>query len=53
MTAKNIIGEALVTHKLVQGRRDKEEKVLRLLETVGLSTRHLNRHPHAFSGGQM
>lgn len=53
MTVRNIIGEALVTHKLVQGRRDKEEKVLRLLETIGLSSRHLNRHPHALSGGQL
>jgi oligopeptide/dipeptide ABC transporter ATP-binding protein len=28
------------------------DRVLELLETVGLSTEHLNRFPHEFSGGQ-
>ena len=51
MTVGSIIGEALVIHKLVAGRRQREERVVQLLETVGLSADHLRRYPHEFSGG--
>jgi oligopeptide transport system ATP-binding protein len=52
MTVRSIIGEALVIHKLARNRREREERVLQLLETVGLSSEHLRRYPHEFSGGQ-
>jgi len=52
MTVRSIIGEALVIHKLTRGRREREERVVQLLETVGLSAEHLRRYPHEFSGGQ-
>src|SRR5437763_483891 len=52
MTVGSIIGEALVIHKLAKGRREREERVIELLETVGLSADHLRRYPHEFSGGQ-
>jgi len=52
MTVRSIIGEALVIHKLARGRREREERVVQLLETVGLSAEHLRRYPHEFSGGQ-
>jgi oligopeptide transport system ATP-binding protein len=52
MTVGSIIGEALVIHKLASGRRQREERVVQLLETVGLSADHLRRYPHEFSGGQ-
>ncbi len=32
--------------------REQEEIVVRLLERVGLSPRHLDQYPHQFSGGQ-
>jgi oligopeptide transport system ATP-binding protein len=51
-TVRGIIGEALVIHKLAKGRRDLEEQVVALLETVGLQPDHLNRFAHEFSGGQ-
>ena len=51
-TVGGIIGEALVIHKLVSGRREMEEKVVQLLETVGLHPEHARRFPHEFSGGQ-
>ncbi len=51
-TVGGIIGEALVIHKLVSGRREMEEKVVQLLETVGLHPGHARRFPHEFSGGQ-
>ncbi len=52
MTVGSIIGEALVIHKLAKSRREREERVVQLLETVGLSAEHLRRYPHEFSGGQ-
>src|SRR5687768_10039827 len=52
MTVGSIIGEALVIHKLAPSRRAREERVVQLLETVGLSADHLRRYPHEFSGGQ-
>src|SRR5207245_643244 len=52
MTVGSIIGEALVIHKLAATRKLREERVIQLLETVGLSADHLRRYPHEFSGGQ-
>ncbi|HYB40478.1 MAG TPA: dipeptide ABC transporter ATP-binding protein [Candidatus Methylomirabilis sp.] len=52
MTVGSIIGEALVIHKLAKSKREREERVVHLLETVGLSSDHLRRYPHEFSGGQ-
>ncbi|HTT14015.1 MAG TPA: oligopeptide/dipeptide ABC transporter ATP-binding protein [Burkholderiaceae bacterium] len=52
MTVGAIIGEALIIHKLAAGRREFEERIVGLLETVGLSADHMRRYPHEFSGGQ-
>ena len=52
MTVGSIIGEALVIHKLAPTRKQREERVVQLLETVGLLPDHLRRYPHEFSGGQ-
>src|SRR5918999_2256697 len=52
MTVGSIIGEALVIHKLAKSRREREERVIQLLETVGLNADHMRRYPHEFSGGQ-
>jgi oligopeptide transport system ATP-binding protein len=52
MTVGSIIGEALVIHRLAKSKREREERVVHLLETVGLSADHLRRYPHEFSGGQ-
>jgi oligopeptide transport system ATP-binding protein len=52
MTVGSIVGEALVIHKLAKTRKEREERVIHLLETVGLSSEHLRRYPHEFSGGQ-
>jgi oligopeptide transport system ATP-binding protein len=52
MTVRSIIGEALVIHKLARNRREREDRVVQLLEIVGLSAEHLRRYPHEFSGGQ-
>jgi oligopeptide transport system ATP-binding protein len=52
MTVGAIIGEALIIHGLVKSRREMEDKVVDLLETVGLQAFHARRYPHEFSGGQ-
>ena len=52
MTVGSIVGEAIVIHKLAKTRKEREERVVHLLETVGLSSDHLRRYPHEFSGGQ-
>ena len=51
-TVRGIIGEALVIHRLAANRRELEDRVVELLETVGLQSGHLHRFPHEFSGGQ-
>src|SRR3989440_9801584 len=52
MTVGAIIGEALIIHDLARTRRAFEERVVELLETVGLNADHMRRYPHEFSGGQ-
>ena len=52
MTVGAIIGEALVIHGLARTRQAFEERVVELLETVGLNADHMRRFPHEFSGGQ-
>jgi oligopeptide transport system ATP-binding protein len=52
MTVGAIVGEALVIHGLAKTRRDYDERVVELLETVGLTADHARRFPHEFSGGQ-
>ncbi|MBQ3800385.1 MAG: ABC transporter ATP-binding protein, partial [Treponema sp.] len=52
MTVADIIGEALDIHKLYADKKERREKILSLLATVGLNSEHANRFPHEFSGGQ-
>jgi oligopeptide transport system ATP-binding protein len=52
MTVGAIIGEALTIHKLTKTAREYEDRIVGLLETVGLSADHMRRYPHEFSGGQ-
>ena len=51
MTVGNIIGEALLDHKLMS-KAEVREKVLETMEICGLPTYYINRYPHEFSGGQ-
>ena len=52
LTVGAIIGEALIIHNLAKSRRELEDRVVQLLETVGLQPDHMRRFPHEFSGGQ-
>ena len=52
MTVGAIIGEALTIHGLANSAQEHHDRVVRLLETVGLKADHMRRYPHEFSGGQ-
>ena len=51
MTVKQIIGEPLQIHTKLSS-KEIQEKVIWLLEKVGLQPEQANRFPHEFSGGQ-
>ena len=51
MRVGDIVGEGLAIHKLATGRK-KRDRVVELLNQVGLREEHYDRYPHEFSGGQ-
>jgi len=51
MQVGRIVGEGLEIHKLASGRK-KRDRVMELLNQVGLREEHYDRYPHEFSGGQ-
>jgi oligopeptide transport system ATP-binding protein len=51
MTVRQIVGEGLVAHRIGDA-REREARVLGMLERVGLRPEHAGRYPHEFSGGQ-
>jgi peptide/nickel transport system ATP-binding protein/oligopeptide transport system ATP-binding protein len=51
-TVGTIIGEPFAIHGLLTGDGERKRAVQELMERVGLSPEHYNRHPHEFSGGQ-
>ena len=52
MTAEDIIGEPLDVHRLCASRKERRDKVISLMELVGLNSEHATRYAHEFSGGQ-
>jgi oligopeptide transport system ATP-binding protein len=51
MTAGDIVGEPLSVHGLASG-REKQQRVAKLFEQVGLRADQMRNFPHQFSGGQ-
>jgi oligopeptide/dipeptide ABC transporter ATP-binding protein len=51
-SAGEIVGEPLVIHKLVNSRKEYDERVAELFVMSGLSPDMTDRYPHEFSGGQ-
>jgi ABC-type oligopeptide transport system ATPase subunit len=51
MTVAQIVSEPLVIHRM-GNRSQRLDRVVEMLQRVGLSAEHLHRYPHAFSGGQ-
>ncbi len=52
MDVRAIISEPLVIHRDILPRKRWNDRVIELLELVGLKAEHADRHPHQFSGGQ-
>jgi oligopeptide/dipeptide ABC transporter ATP-binding protein len=52
MTIGAAIAEPIEVHKLCSTKEEKENKIIELMEKVGLTPDQINRYPHEFSGGQ-
>lgn len=52
MAIGDAILEPMTVHGLHAGSKARREKVMELLEEVGLEAAHYRRYPHEFSGGQ-
>lgn len=51
MNVESIVGEPMKKHGLAKG-AECSRRVAKLLETVGLSAKEMQKYPHEFSGGQ-
>ena len=52
LTVEQIIEEGLIAQKIELDANSRKERVLEILQDVGLEPDQLNRYPHEFSGGQ-
>jgi oligopeptide/dipeptide ABC transporter ATP-binding protein len=52
LTVFDIVSEPLVVHRLINDSTGRRERVVELLDLVGLGPECLDRYPHQFSGGQ-
>ena len=52
MTVSDIIAEPLDVHKLYKTKEERRERILELMNYVGLNSEHASRYAHEFSGGQ-
>ncbi len=52
MRVLDLVGEPLRVHRLTRGRAAYRQRVMALLEKVGLKAEMADRYPHEFSGGQ-
>ena len=51
MTVGNIVQEPLDIHR-IGNRKERKERLVQLLDMVGLGADYIDRYPHEFSGGQ-
>jgi oligopeptide/dipeptide ABC transporter ATP-binding protein len=52
LTVFDIVSEPLAVHRIINGRTARRNRVVELLDLVGLGPESLDRYPHQFSGGQ-
>ncbi len=52
MTVSDIIGEPLDIHRMYADKQQRHDRILELMEHVGLNSEHAARYAHEFSGGQ-
>lgn len=51
-TIRQILSRALERHDITDTEAEKDQRMNKLIEDVGLKPYHLDRYPHEFSGGQ-
>jgi len=52
MKIGEILAEPMHVHKIITDARERDKRVMELLNVCGLSTRFADRYPHEMSGGQ-
>jgi oligopeptide transport system ATP-binding protein len=52
LPVSEIIAEPMQVHRICRTARETRDRVIELLEMVGLTAEHAGRYPHQFSGGQ-
>ncbi len=52
MTVSEIIGEPLIIHGITKSKKELDERVSQLMDTVGLTDRLVNAYPHELDGGR-
>ena len=52
MTVSDIIGEPLDVRKMYKTKEERRDRILELMDHVGLNSEHAARYAHEFSGGQ-
>jgi len=52
MTVEALVGEGLVIHKIEPTKAARRDRIVEVLEVVGLGADVLDRYPRSFSGGQ-
>ncbi|MDL2234240.1 dipeptide ABC transporter ATP-binding protein [Ruminococcaceae bacterium OttesenSCG-928-L11] len=52
LPVSEIVGEAMIQHKLVANKAEMKDKVIEIIGKCGLFPEQANRYPHQFSGGQ-
>jgi oligopeptide/dipeptide ABC transporter ATP-binding protein len=52
MTVEDILSEPLEIHKICATRRERQQRIVKLLDLCGLRREAIARYPHEFSGGQ-
>lgn len=53
MTIQDILSEPFDIHNIYTDKKEKNEKIVELIEEIGLTAQDLDRYPHEFSGGQL
>jgi len=51
-TVSQIIAEPIIENRIIKNKIDRENRVLELMETVGLAERYINTYPHELDGGR-
>lgn len=52
LPVSEIVGEAMMQHKIVSSKHEMQDKVIEIIGKCGLFPEQASRYPHQFSGGQ-